>query len=60
MNELIMKSCKREEKDRREDELPGPGGNLNLGSSEWQHKCANHYTITHPSHKFSLLHERKI
>ena len=51
MNELIMKSCKREKKERREDEHPGPGGDLNLGSPEWQHKCANHYTTKPPCHK---------
>ena len=35
-SELFMMSCKREEKERREDVHQGLGWDLNLGSPEWQ------------------------
>ena len=33
---MLMKSCKQEEKERRENVHPGFAGNLNHGPPEWQ------------------------
>ena len=35
-SKILMKSCKQEEKEIREDVHPGLGGDLNLGPPEWQ------------------------
>ena len=35
-SKLFIKSCQWKEKERRENLLPGMGGDLNLGPPDWQ------------------------
>ena len=51
--ELFMKSCKREEKERREDGDSGLGGNLSLGPPEKQPSLNNNASAVTIGHSLS-------
>ena len=55
-----LRSCRWEEKERREDVHPGLSGNLHMGPPEWQPIVLNHATSTYSKTFENLGHTQDL